>query len=142
MTHASTSACAVLAAALLAGIVTPANASSGNRPKLMIQCLPAGSSSPAACATVPVGSTLLVSARSPRSSEPLTFYFNEISQYLRPKVISVDVPQQSRVADGSYAVTVPRQLCSGRSGRNQYEVRQVWRAMNLLEPIGVINVAC
>lgn len=142
MTHASVSVCAVLAAALLAGPFEAAGASSGRQARSTIQCLAPSSMTAVPCATVPAGSTMLVAARPQKASIPLTLFFREVSASHKPKVMRVTVPPHARLADGTYRVTIPRSLCAGRQGRNQYEVRQLWRDFNLLESLGTIDVGC
>lgn len=137
----------LLPAALLA-IPTGAAGQAGKAPKTVALCLPPGSPKPEPCATSRAGQVIrlqVATTRLPRG--PINLLFTEeATAGQTPRSASVTIaPAMSR--DGSYEVTVPRQLCAASRDRmGNFEIQHLMSTYNQAETasrsLGTLTVAC
>ena len=137
-----------LSAALLLVLPTGASGQAGKSPKSVALCLPPGSTKPVSCGTARAGQTIrLQVATTSLPRGPINLMFTEEVQASQvPRTASLTIaPTISR--DGSYEVTVPRQLCTtGRDRMGNFEIQHLMSTFNQAETLsrslGTLTIAC
>ena len=127
---------------------TPVVAQAPKQPKNVALCLPPGAKAPVACGTARAGQPVnLVISTTRLPSGPVSLLFSEENANGRtPRTARTDVSAASLNADGSYSVTVPRELCRGGASQGQFEIQDLMSSFNQAEGrgrlIGTLVVAC
>ena len=137
-----------LACAGLLALPTASPGQSGKTPKSVALCLPPGSTKPVNCGAARAGQTIRLQVATTRlPSGPINLIFTEeVEASQAPRTASITVaPTMSR--DGSYEITVPRQLCAqGRDRMGNFEIQHLMSTFNQAETtsrsLGTITIAC
>ena len=136
-----------LCAALAAG-GTPVAAQAQEQPKTVALCLPPGAKAPVACGTARAGQPMnLVISTTSLPTGPVSLLFSEENAGSRaPRTARTDVSAAALNADGSYSVTVPRELCGAGASQGQFEIQDLMSSFNQAEnrsrSLGTLTIAC
>lgn len=130
-----------------AAALLPAAAQAPKQPKSVALCMPPGGKAPVACGTARAGQMMkLVISTTRLPSGPVSLLFSEENAAGRPRTARADVSAAALNDDGSYSVTVPRELCSGGASQGQFEIQDLMSSFNQAEsrarPIGTVTIAC
>ena len=126
----------------------PISAQAPKQPKSVAMCLPPGAKAPVACGTARAGQSMnLVISTTSLPSGPVSLLFSEESADGRaPRTARTDVSAAALNADGSYSVTVPRELCGGAASQGNFEIQDLMSSFNQAaarpRPLGTLTVAC